>query len=44
MKLESLCEGAGEVELSRISDIFQTSSRLEQEFWEAAYTERAWPA
>jgi len=42
-KLEDLCKGASDAELARITDIFRTSSRLEHEFWEAAYEERTWP-
>ena len=42
-KLERLCEGMSERELARIHDIFLTSSRLEQVFWDMAYNEKAWP-
>lgn len=42
-KLERLCDGMSERELERIHDIFRTSSRLEQVFWDAAYNETAWP-
>jgi thiaminase/transcriptional activator TenA len=41
-QLEELCDGASDAELTRLSDIFRTSSRLEQEFWDAAYVERTW--
>ena len=42
VKLEKLCKGASDSELARISDVFRTSSRLEQGFWDMAYTEQAW--
>ncbi len=41
-KLEGLCEGMGERDLARIHDIFRTSSRLEQVFWDSAYNETTW--
>ena len=42
-KLEQLCDGMSERDLARIQDIFRTSSRLEQGFWDMAYGEKAWP-
>lgn len=42
VKLERLCKDASDTELARISDVFRTSSRLEQGFWDMAYTEQAW--
>ena len=41
-KLEGLCEGMSQSDLARIEDIFRTSSRLEQMFWDMAYNESAW--
>ena len=41
-KLERLCDGMGDRELARIHEIFRTSSRLEQVFWDSAYNETAW--
>ena len=41
-KLERLCEGMSERDLARIRDIFRTSSRLEQTFWDMAYNETSW--
>jgi thiaminase (transcriptional activator TenA) len=41
-QLEELCDGASDADLTRLTDIFRTSCRLEQEFWDAAYVERTW--
>ena len=41
-RLDRLCDGMGERELDRIRDVFRTSSRLEQVFWDSAYNETTW--
>lgn len=41
-KLERLCEDLGARDMARIHDIFRTSSRLEQVFWDAAFDETVW--
>jgi thiaminase/transcriptional activator TenA len=41
--MDRLAEGKSEVELARLEDIFQNTTRFETMFWDMAYQKQMWP-